>query len=73
MQAFVRDPDGYYIEFCSCGHLEDALNPIKFKDHEWTMVNSIFVTEVNSLYLLYPLVNIQAIPDSYFLFRRAKF
>ena len=24
-QAFVRDPDGYYIEFCNCGPLEDYL------------------------------------------------
>ena len=24
-QAFVRDPDGYYIEFCECGPLEDYL------------------------------------------------
>ncbi|XP_063712181.1 uncharacterized protein LOC134840348 [Symsagittifera roscoffensis] len=27
-QAFVRDPDGYYIEFCSCESLEDYLKQI---------------------------------------------
>ena len=25
IKAFVRDPDGYYIEFCNCGPLEDYL------------------------------------------------
>ena len=25
IQAFVRDPDGYYIEFCSCESLESYL------------------------------------------------
>ena len=25
LQAFVRDPDGYYIEFCSCESLENYL------------------------------------------------
>ena len=29
-QAFVRDPDGYYIEFCNCASHEDILQkPIK--------------------------------------------
>ena len=26
LQAFVRDPDGYYIEFCNCNKLEDFLH-----------------------------------------------
>ena len=25
-QAFVRDPDGYYIEICACGGLEKYLH-----------------------------------------------
>ena len=25
-QAFVRDPDGYYIEFCNCENLEKFLH-----------------------------------------------
>ena len=57
MQAFVRDPDGYYIEFCSCSHLEDSLNPVKFKDHEWSLFKSIFVTKVSSQYFYHPLDN----------------
>ena len=24
-QAFVRDPDGYYLEFCNCQRLENFL------------------------------------------------
>ena len=26
LQAFVRDPDGYYIEFCNCQLLENYLH-----------------------------------------------
>ena len=26
LQAFVRDPDGYYIEFCNCQLLESYLH-----------------------------------------------
>ena len=25
MQAFVRDPDGYYIEFCNCHKLDEVM------------------------------------------------
>ena len=25
-QAFVRDPDGYYVEICACGGLEEYLH-----------------------------------------------
>ena len=42
----MRDPDGYYIEFCNCMHLDEALNPIKFKDHEWSLFKSIFAARV---------------------------
>lgn len=32
-QAFVRDPDGYYLEFCSCKVLEDYMEE-KLKEYE---------------------------------------
>jgi len=40
-QSFVRDPDGYYIEFCSCESLEDYLTNMMasatsvYRDNEW--------------------------------------
>ena len=45
-QAFVRDPDGYYIEFCNCSHMEEALNPVTFKDQEWSLFKSLFAARV---------------------------
>ncbi len=38
LQAFVRDPDGYYIEFCNCDKLEDFLNVKAAEDvKKWNM------------------------------------
>ena len=48
-QAFVRDPDGYYIEFCNCSHMEEALNPVTFKDQEWSLFKSLFAARVGRL------------------------
>ena len=45
-QAFVSDPDGYYIEFCNCSHMEEALNPVKFKDQEWSLFKSLCAARV---------------------------
>ena len=33
-QAFVRDPDGYYIEFCACAGLEEYLHDLRAKQTE---------------------------------------
>ena len=34
MQAFVRDPDGYYIEFCACEGLEVYLRDMMKKNSQ---------------------------------------
>ncbi len=39
-QAFVRDPDGYYIEFCNCERL-DHLFREKLAEAETNWINSI--------------------------------
>merc|ERR1711862_385787 len=36
-QAFVRDPDGYYIEFCACQPLESYLSDAMAKNRQETM------------------------------------
>ena len=36
-QAFVTDPDGYYIEFCACQPLEDYLGDAMSRNKEETM------------------------------------
>ena len=33
-QAFVRDPDGYYIEFCTCENLEIYLRAAMEKNNQ---------------------------------------
>ena len=27
-QVFLRDPDGYFIRFCTCDQMEDAMNAL---------------------------------------------
>ncbi len=36
-QAFVRDPDGYYIEFCSCAGLEEFLRKKRDLGIDWSL------------------------------------
>ncbi len=42
MQAFVRDPDGYYIEFCNCDTLEKYLHDLAESraQEEWNIIKT---------------------------------
>ena len=31
-QVYLRDPDGYYIRFCTCDQMEDAMNALDLAD-----------------------------------------
>ena len=52
-QAFLRDPDGYYIEFCSCETLEDyltdrmAINQSIATDNDWSLKELLLTMKVN--------------------------
>jgi len=44
-QAFVRDPDGYYIEFCACEGLENYLKDrMKKNSQEMSTLSSVIAT-----------------------------
>ncbi len=49
MKAFVRDPDGYYIEFCNCEKLEKYLHS-KMADEakRWNLSTSFSVLSVSN-------------------------
>ena len=45
MQAFVRDPDGYYIEFCDCDGVEVYLRDMMKKNSQQkSNVSSLMAT-----------------------------
>ena len=52
-QAFLRDPDGYYIEFCSCETLEDyltdrmAINQSIATNNDWSLKELLLTMKVN--------------------------
>ena len=52
-QAFLRDPDGYYIEFCSCETLEDyltdrmAINQSIATNNDWSLKDLLLTMKVN--------------------------
>ena len=57
----MRDPDGYYIEFCSCELLEDYLTDLMktheqiAKDNKWDVQMTSGMTKV--AFLFYKLSN----------------
>ena len=56
-QAFLRDPDGYYIEFCSCETLEDyltdrmAINQSIATNNDWSLKDLLLTMKVNQSYI----------------------
>ena len=56
-QAFLRDPDGYYIEFCSCETLEDyltdrmAINQSIATNNDWSLKELLLTMKVNQTYI----------------------
>jgi len=53
-QAFVRDPDGHYIEFCSCKTLEDYIEE-KVKEYEagWDLYKTTIAMELKRMMSLW--------------------
>ena len=50
MQAFVRDPDGYYIEFCNCEGLEEVLRAVPKEEQEWNFGKAKSVFQVRDMH-----------------------
>ena len=52
-QAFVRDPDGYYIEFCNCDSLDDYLHDLGDKQIEankaWSMSTVVILQKFSHI------------------------
>ena len=47
-QAFVRDPDGYYIEFCNCEKLEKFLKEqMEEHDKKWDLSTATSVLKLS--------------------------
>jgi len=48
-QAFVRDPDGYYLEFCSCAPLEEYLEKKRVEyETVWDMYRTSIAVEMKA-------------------------
>ena len=48
-QAFIRDPDGYYLEFCNCEKLETFLkNQMEKYDEKWNLYTAASVMKLSS-------------------------
>ena len=56
-KCFVRDPDGYYIEFCSCQYLEDYLTEQMGRsqaiasNYDWSVYELLSTMKVNRFWI----------------------
>eukprot|EP00095_Tigriopus_kingsejongensis_P008231 maker-scaffold591_size129331-snap-gene-0.20 protein:Tk08231 transcript:maker-scaffold591_size129331-snap-gene-0.20-mRNA-1 annotation:"lactoylglutathione lyase" len=48
-QAFVRDPDGYYIEFCNCAGLDEYLHKTPIAEQAWDFNKAHAVASASKL------------------------
>lgn len=48
-QAFVRDPDGYYIEFCNCAGLDEYLHQTPVGEKTWNLGKAHAVASASKL------------------------
>ena len=50
IQAFVRDPDGYYIEFCNCASLEQFLHKKMEEVPPWTLSQATSMAKAKKIF-----------------------
>ena len=49
-QAFVRDPDGYYIEFCNCASLDEFLHKKPETEVPWTLSQATSLAKARKVF-----------------------